>query len=110
MRRYIQRVVETQIGRALLSGQILDGATIRLDTDGDELLVSWRNPEVAAAGNGAGPNADAEGAGGGAAEDTEAVGAGLVGLSRCYGLLVAWMARPTAAATRNIDVSGHRQR
>jgi ATP-dependent Clp protease ATP-binding subunit ClpB len=79
LRRYIQRVVETQIGRALLSGQILDGATIRLDTDGDELLVTWRNPEVAAAANGAGPGADAEGAGGGAAEDTEAVGAGSSG-------------------------------
>jgi ATP-dependent Clp protease ATP-binding subunit ClpB len=77
LRRYIQRVVETQIGRALLSGGILDGATIRLDTDGDELLVTWRNPEVAA--NGAGPSADAEGAGGGAAEDTEAVGAGSSG-------------------------------
>jgi ATP-dependent Clp protease ATP-binding subunit ClpB len=79
LRRYIQRVVETQIGRALLSGRILDGATIRLDTDGDELLVSWHNPEVAAAANGAGPNVDAEGAGGGAAEDTETVGAGSSG-------------------------------
>ena len=79
MRRYIQRVVETQIGRGLLSGRILDGATILLDADGEELLVSWRYPAVATAANGAGPNADAEGAGGGAAEDTEAVGAGSSG-------------------------------
>jgi hypothetical protein len=27
-----------------------------------------------------------------------------------YDPVVAWMARPTAVATRNIDVSGHRQR
>jgi ATP-dependent Clp protease ATP-binding subunit ClpB len=47
LRRYIQRVVETQIGRALLSGDILDGATITLDSDGEELVVTWRNEEPA---------------------------------------------------------------
>jgi ATP-dependent Clp protease ATP-binding subunit ClpB len=47
LRRYIQRVVETQIGRALLSGEILDGATITLDSDGEELIVTWRNEEPA---------------------------------------------------------------
>jgi ATP-dependent Clp protease ATP-binding subunit ClpB len=50
LRRYIQRVVETQIGRALLSGEILDGATIMLDADGDELHVTWRNESAAADG------------------------------------------------------------
>ena len=44
LRRFIQREVETRIGRALLSGQILDGATITLDAEGDELVVIWRNP------------------------------------------------------------------
>jgi ATP-dependent Clp protease ATP-binding subunit ClpB len=55
LRRYIQRVVETQIGRALLSGEILDGATITLDSDGDELVVTWRNEDRdAASADGAG--------------------------------------------------------
>jgi ATP-dependent Clp protease ATP-binding subunit ClpB len=72
LRRYIQRVVETQIGRALLSGRILDGATIRLDSDAnaEELLVTWRNP-------GAGPSADGDEAA--TVEDTETVGAGSPG-------------------------------
>ncbi len=44
LRRYIQREVETRIGRALLSGEIYDGATIVLDAEGEELVVSWRDP------------------------------------------------------------------
>jgi ATP-dependent Clp protease ATP-binding subunit ClpB len=44
LRRFIQREVETRIGRALLSGEILDGATITLDVADDELVVSWQNP------------------------------------------------------------------
>jgi len=46
LRRFIQHEVETRIARALLSGEIRDGATIALDADGDELVVSWRNPEA----------------------------------------------------------------
>jgi ATP-dependent Clp protease ATP-binding subunit ClpB len=45
LRRYIQREVETRIGRALLAGDIRDGATIIVDTDGDELAIRWRNPD-----------------------------------------------------------------
>ena len=44
LRRFIQRDVETRIGRALLSGEIHDGATITIDAAGDELLISWTNP------------------------------------------------------------------
>ena len=44
LRRFIQREVETRIGRALLSGEIFDGATITLDAEGDELVVRWQNP------------------------------------------------------------------
>jgi ATP-dependent Clp protease ATP-binding subunit ClpB len=47
LRRFIQHEVETRIARALLSGEILDGATITLDADGDELTVTWRNPDDA---------------------------------------------------------------
>ena len=41
LRRYIQREVETRIGRALIAGQIQDGATITVDAQGDELIVGW---------------------------------------------------------------------
>jgi ATP-dependent Clp protease ATP-binding subunit ClpB len=44
LRRFIQREVETKIGRALLSGEIHDGATIMLEAEADELVVTWRNP------------------------------------------------------------------
>jgi ATP-dependent Clp protease ATP-binding subunit ClpB len=46
LRRYIQREVETRIGRALIAGEIGDGATITVDAEGDELTVSWREPDV----------------------------------------------------------------
>jgi ATP-dependent Clp protease ATP-binding subunit ClpB len=48
LRRFIQREVETRIGRALLSGEILDGATITLDIEHGELQVRWTNPDGAA--------------------------------------------------------------
>jgi ATP-dependent Clp protease ATP-binding subunit ClpB len=41
LRRFIQRDVETRIGRALLAGQIPDGATIAVDAEGGELAVRW---------------------------------------------------------------------
>jgi ATP-dependent Clp protease ATP-binding subunit ClpB len=47
LRRYIQREVETRVARALLSGDIHDGAVIRIDADGDDLVVQWRNPDDA---------------------------------------------------------------
>jgi ATP-dependent Clp protease ATP-binding subunit ClpB len=46
LRRYIQREVETRIGRALVGGEILDGATIVVDAEGDEVIVRWRNPDA----------------------------------------------------------------
>jgi len=49
LRRFIQREVETRIARALLSGDIRDGATITLEAEDDELVVSWRNLEEEAA-------------------------------------------------------------
>jgi ATP-dependent Clp protease ATP-binding subunit ClpB len=45
LRRFIQREVETRIARALLSGEIEDGATVTIDVDGEELVVRWQNPE-----------------------------------------------------------------
>jgi ATP-dependent Clp protease ATP-binding subunit ClpB len=46
LRRYIQREVETRLGRALIAGDIRDGALITLDAEDDELIVRWQNPGV----------------------------------------------------------------
>jgi ATP-dependent Clp protease ATP-binding subunit ClpB len=45
LKRFIQREVETRIGRALLAGDIPDGSTITVDAERDELVVTWRAPE-----------------------------------------------------------------
>ena len=39
---------KTRIARTLVSGEIRDAATISLDADGDQLLITWRNHEVEA--------------------------------------------------------------
>jgi ATP-dependent Clp protease ATP-binding subunit ClpB len=44
LRRFISREVETRIGRALLSGDIRDGATITVDATNNELHISYQNP------------------------------------------------------------------
>ena len=44
LRRFIARQVETPIGRVLLTGDVRDGAVIRVDYTGGELAVSYENP------------------------------------------------------------------
>ena len=44
LRRFISREVETRIGRALLAGDVRDGAVIRVDYAGTELTVGYTNP------------------------------------------------------------------
>jgi ATP-dependent Clp protease ATP-binding subunit ClpB len=44
LRRFIAREVETRIGRALLAGDVRDGAVIRVGCAGAELTVSYQNP------------------------------------------------------------------
>jgi ATP-dependent Clp protease ATP-binding subunit ClpB len=44
LRRFIARQVETRIGRALLAGDVRDGAVIRVDYTDGELAVSYDNP------------------------------------------------------------------
>ena len=44
LRRFIAREVETRIGRALLAGDVRDGAVIRVNYTGGELTVSYENP------------------------------------------------------------------
>ncbi len=40
LRRFIAHEVETRIGRALLSGDVGDGAEIRIDVEHDELQIT----------------------------------------------------------------------
>jgi ATP-dependent Clp protease ATP-binding subunit ClpB len=44
LRRYIAREIETRIGRALLTGEIEDGAVVRVELEGDRLFVRHQNP------------------------------------------------------------------
>jgi ATP-dependent Clp protease ATP-binding subunit ClpB len=47
LRRFIAHEVETRIGRALLSGDVQDGAVIRIDLREGELAVDYENPPAA---------------------------------------------------------------
>ena len=44
LRRFIAHEVETRIGRALLAGDVHDGATLRVDARDGELIVDDDNP------------------------------------------------------------------
>ena len=44
LRRFLQRELETRIGRALVAGEVYDRATIRIDVNRDELSVDIVNP------------------------------------------------------------------
>ncbi|WP_021591226.1 ATP-dependent chaperone ClpB [Actinomadura welshii] len=45
LRRFIAREVETRIGRALIAGDVRDGATIHITVANEELNVRYENPE-----------------------------------------------------------------
>jgi ATP-dependent Clp protease ATP-binding subunit ClpB len=45
LRRFLQHELETRIGRALIAGNVLEGATIRIDADVDNLTVAIENPQ-----------------------------------------------------------------
>jgi ATP-dependent Clp protease ATP-binding subunit ClpB len=45
LRRFIAHEVETRIGRALLGGDVHDGAAIRVDVNEGELEVTYQNPD-----------------------------------------------------------------
>ena len=49
LRRFIAHDVETRIGRALIGGDVLDGALIRVDVEQDEIVVAYENPSIAEA-------------------------------------------------------------
>ena len=58
LRRFIQREVETRIGRALISGEIRDGAVITVDAQDDQLVVRWTQPDGEAADGVESPESD----------------------------------------------------
>jgi ATP-dependent Clp protease ATP-binding subunit ClpB len=41
LRRYLQRELETRIGRALIAGDVVDGATLQVDLKNDELAINY---------------------------------------------------------------------
>ncbi|MFC4056652.1 ATP-dependent chaperone ClpB [Actinomadura syzygii] len=45
LRRFIAREVETRIGRALIAGDVRDGATIHITVANEQLNVRYENPE-----------------------------------------------------------------
>jgi ATP-dependent Clp protease ATP-binding subunit ClpB len=47
LRRFIAREVETRIGRALLGGDVRDGAVITVEVVSDEIVVDYENPAEA---------------------------------------------------------------
>jgi ATP-dependent Clp protease ATP-binding subunit ClpB len=47
LRRFIAHEVETRIGRALLGGDVLDGAVIHVGLREGELVVTYDNPAPA---------------------------------------------------------------
>jgi ATP-dependent Clp protease ATP-binding subunit ClpB len=48
LRRFIAHEVETRIARALLGGDIQDGATITVDVRDGEFTVEYENPPAEA--------------------------------------------------------------
>jgi ATP-dependent Clp protease ATP-binding subunit ClpB len=44
LRRFIAREVETRIGRALIAGDVREGAVIRVDVADGEITVTYQNP------------------------------------------------------------------
>ena len=46
LRRYIQRELETRIGRSLIRGDVLEGAVIRVSVDNGHLEVTHINPDA----------------------------------------------------------------
>lgn len=44
LKRFLQRQVETKIGRAIIGGEIFDGARLSIDYQGEELKLQIENP------------------------------------------------------------------
>ena len=44
LKRYVQREIETRVGRAIVAGEVVDGSTVLVDASEGELVVSARSP------------------------------------------------------------------
>jgi ATP-dependent Clp protease ATP-binding subunit ClpB len=44
LKRFLQSKLETLVGRALVGGQVVDGATIQVDAREGKLVINWVNP------------------------------------------------------------------
>ncbi|MDD4171389.1 MAG: ATP-dependent chaperone ClpB [Syntrophomonas sp.] len=44
LKRFLQSKLETLVGRALVSGQVVDGAAIKVDSQDGKLTINWVNP------------------------------------------------------------------
>jgi ATP-dependent Clp protease ATP-binding subunit ClpB len=44
LKRFLQSKLETLVGRALVGGQVVDGATIQVDAREGKLAINWVNP------------------------------------------------------------------
>ncbi|OAA25845.1 ATP-dependent Clp protease ATP-binding subunit ClpB [Frankia sp. EI5c] len=49
LRRFIQREIETRLGRALVAGEVRDGSDVLVDLAGDHLAVAHQEPRLARA-------------------------------------------------------------
>jgi len=47
LKRYLQHELESKIGRALIAGEVHDGALLRVDVQGGALAVEIENPKEA---------------------------------------------------------------
>jgi ATP-dependent Clp protease ATP-binding subunit ClpB len=46
LKRYIQREIETQVGKMIISGEVYEGCTVNIDTDGQEFLYSVKKGNI----------------------------------------------------------------
>jgi ATP-dependent Clp protease ATP-binding subunit ClpB len=53
LKRFLQREVETRIGRALVAGEVGEGGVVRVGVEGDALSVEVGGPSEAEAAIGA---------------------------------------------------------
>jgi ATP-dependent Clp protease ATP-binding subunit ClpB len=53
LKRYLQHELESRIGRALIAGEVHEGAVLNVDVQGGQLTVAIENPVVAEVGVGA---------------------------------------------------------
>ena len=62
LRRFIQREVETRVGRALVAGDVEEGGTIVIDVEADQLTILFRGRDAAGGDGDAPAEADMVGA------------------------------------------------